>query len=79
MVFNKGKIYDGKVPDYVNFISINEKIGFIPVGLRERIRWYFPRIFYRIIINKKYDTEIAFMEEIATRFILYSNNKKSKK
>lgn len=79
LVFNKGKIYDEKVPNYVNFISIDEKIGFIPVALRERIRWYFPRIFYRLIINKKYDTEIAFMEGIATRFISYSNNKKSKK
>ena len=38
-----------------------------------------PRIFYRLFVRGKYDTEIAFIEGYSTRIISGSTNKKSKK
>ena len=38
-----------------------------------------PRVFYRLNIRGKYDTEIAFIEGYATRIVSGSNNSKSKK
>lgn len=57
------KIINFMIQRFRNFLT--EKIG--------------PKWLYKLLIKKKYDVEIAFLEVLATKIISGSNNKKSKK
>lgn len=79
LLFTKGGVYDEQIPRYVNVKCVKDIMKFIPSKIWGIIAKYCPRLFYKCIIKEKYDTEIAFMEGVATRFIAASSNKDSNK
>ena len=79
LLFNMGEVYDEEIPKEVNIKCIKDIMGPIPYIIWTRLAKYFPKLFYKLVIKDKYDTEIAFMEGLATRFVAYSNNTNSKK
>ena len=79
LLFNMGEIYDEEIPKDINVKCVKDIMKFMPVRIWSRLAKYFPKLFYKLIIREKYDTEIAFMEGLATRFVAGSDNMKSKK
>ncbi len=79
LLFAMGEVYDKDIPKEINIKCIKDIMKFIPGRVWLHIAKYFPKLFYKFIIKEKYDTEIAFMEGLATRFVAGSNNIKSKK
>jgi len=78
-LINKVGVYLEDFPPYVRL-----RWGFVePLGLAgrivRRIFLYFPMLFHLFFIREKYDIEVAFREDSATRIVLKSRNKKSKK
>ncbi len=71
---NKG-VYKDKLPQGVKIITVKDKLQ----RRRDRLWDTSPSRVYKSIINEEYDTEIAFMEGFATKFVASSNNKNSKK
>lgn len=79
LLFNMGEVYDDEIPKEVSVKCIKDVTKFIPDIIWTGLAKYFPKLFYKLIIKEKYDTEIAFMEGLATRFVGGSNNSNSKK
>lgn len=60
--------------------TIGRFINYVTNKFKLIIYEYFsPQVFYRLFVNGKYDTEIAFIEGYATRIVGGSTNPKSKK
>ena len=76
---NKAGVYLEDLPAYVRlYWGFEEHTGLVWRIVR-RIFLYFPVLFRLFFIRKKYDIEVAFREDTATRIVLSSRNKKSKK
>lgn len=85
LLFEEG-VYLHDIPKEVNVIYLIKKIK-----LSKRVPWKFKELFYKyiklfgakgiykLVIKKKYDFEIAFLEGAATKFVSGSYNTKSKK
>lgn len=72
-------VYLEDLPSYVRLRwGFEERPGLIG-RIARRIFLYFPVLFRLFFIRERYDIEVAFREDTATRIVLKSRNKKSRK
>ena len=78
-LFKKEGVHIDKINKNIKLISIKDKFKLVPGRILYKVFEKNPKLFYKLMIKDSYDTEVAFMEGIATKFIGASKNKNSKK
>lgn len=78
-LINKEGVYLDRMPNYINLkYALGRSDLFVNKVIR-RLLLTWPTLFYLFYIRKKYDVEIAFREDTATRILLKSSNRISQK
>lgn len=79
LLFGKGLYIDRLSPEIKVKVIFNKSYDKIIDKFIFTFIKYFPRIFYKLVIPKNFQIEVAFLEGFATKVISYSTNIKSKK